>query len=174
MAGFATETTSPKTTVDESSVPCNCKSGSAPNTSYSPLNPHNADKKPPKKNDLTKLSIFKGRQQRVNRAIFCVLSKNSPLAIWNILQTIRHDLKGFKRTKYATINVRVKALEKQRYLQVSGYRTIRQGGKTKLYKLTTKARLAIVLSTISIDDFINVLEEKSALKLLKEISKQNS
>jgi DNA-binding PadR family transcriptional regulator len=172
MAGFATETTSPKSTFDESSVPCNCKSGSAYNTSCSPLNPYSASKKKSRKNSVqTKIEVFKGREQRVNCAIFCVLSKNFPLAIWDILQDIRHDLIGFKRIKYAIINVRVRALEKQRYLRVFGYRTIRNGGKTKLYKLTTKARLAIVLSTISIDDFINVLEETSALKLLKEISK---
>ena len=141
MARLATETTSPKRLLNESSVPCNCTSESAPNSkSNSPLNSQKVNKKPPKKNrGQTQRPVFTGRQQKFNRAVFRVLSKNSPLAIWDILQNIRHDLRGFKRTKYAIINARVKALESQDYLRIVGSRTTKQGGTTNLYELTTKA-----------------------------------
>ncbi len=173
MAGLATETTSPKSILDESAVSCNCKSESALNSKItSPLNPpRTVNKKMFKKNNIpTKLTVFTGRQQKLNRAVFRVLSKNSPLAIWDILQKIKQDLKGFKRTKYAIINARVKALETQGYLRIVGTRTKKQGGSTNLYDITTKARLAISLSSISMDDLINSLKEDTALKLIKEIS----
>jgi len=119
-----------------------------------------------------KAAIFKGREQRFNKAIFHVLSKESPLAVWNIFQHVTHDLKGFEHSKYAIINARVKALQTQGYLRTTGVRNKQQGGTTNLYDLTAKAKLAIAVSTKTLDEFVNELGEDSAQTILQAISKQ--
>ena len=126
---------------------------------------------PTNKGKVAQLEVFKGREQRLNRAIFQVLSEKSPLAVWDILQHIIHDLKGFKRTKYAITNARIKALATQGYLRTAGIRVKRQGGSTNLYELTARAKLAMAISTKSIDDIINGLDEDSAQIVLQIISK---
>ena len=153
----------------------NCKSepkqSSAKN---SPLNPSRVNKKTRKKRRvLMNVAIFKGREQRFNRAIFRVLSKESPLAVWNIFQHVTSDLRGFEHSKYAIINARVKALQAQGYLRATGVRNKLQGGNTNLYDLTTKAKLAMAISTKSIDDLINEVDEDSAQTILRAISKKN-
>lgn len=153
---------------------CNCKSepkqSSAKN---SPLNPHCVNKRTYNKNSVQlKAAIFKGREQRFNRAIIRVLSKESPLAVWNIYQHITSNLKGFNHSKYAIINARVKALQAQGYLRITGVRTKQQGGSTNLYELTARAKLAVAISTKNLDDLINELDEDSAKTILQAILKQ--
>jgi len=47
-----------------------------------------AEKMAPKKCKGTELSVFKGREARLNRAIFQVLSAEAPQAIWDIFKGV--------------------------------------------------------------------------------------
>jgi hypothetical protein len=114
--------------------------------------------------------VFSGKEASRNNAIFYVLTQQSPLAVWNMLGHVKH-LPGFKRTKYAVISTRVKALEAQGYLRRTGTRAKKQGGETKLYELTARAQLAMALSNKTMDDVIKELDEDSALIILRIISK---
>jgi hypothetical protein len=123
---------------------------------------------PPRKCETVRLSVFKGREAKLNRAIFEVLIEESPLATWDILRNVC-KMWGFKRTKYAVINARIKALEDEAYLKKTGNRDTKQGGKTILYELCAKTKLAIALNARNLDDILDQLDEKSALTILKII-----
>ena len=115
--------------------------------------------------ETVRLSVFRGREAKLNRAIFQVLTEESPQAMWDILRNVG-KIRGFKRTKYAVINTRIKALEDEGYLNKTGTRDTKQGGKTILYELCAKTKLAILLDSKNIDDILNQLDEKSALTIL--------
>ena len=78
-------------------------------------------------------------------------------------------IRGFKRTKYAVINTRIKTLEEKGYLNKTGERDTKQGGKTTLYELSARAKLAIAINSQTIDDMLTQLDEKSASIILKTI-----
>jgi hypothetical protein len=124
---------------------------------------------PRRKRDTVRLSVFKGREAKLNRAIFQVLRGESPQAMWDILRKIR-KIRAFKHTKYAVINTRVKALEAEGYLKKTGERDTKHGGKTALYEISAKAKLAIKLCSQPLDDLIDKLDEDSALTILKAIN----
>ncbi len=123
----------------------------------------------PKKSRGTELSVFKGREARLNRAIFLILSAEEPRAVWDIFKGVS-KLQGLKRKRYAVVEVRVKALEIEGYLTKAGERDTKQGKKTALFELTGKAKLAITLDQIDIDSLLGKLDENSALTILQAIS----
>ena len=123
---------------------------------------------PRSKRETVRISVFKGREAKLNRAIFQVLTEESPQAMWNILKNVG-KIRGFKRTKYAIINTRIKALEDKGYLNKTGKRDTKQGGKTILYELSARTKLAMALNSQNIDDILNQLDEESALIILNVI-----
>jgi hypothetical protein len=124
---------------------------------------------PTKKGKDTELEVFKGREAKLNLAIFHALSqKEAPLAVWNILGIIT-DLRGFKRTKFSVVNERVKALVMQGYVRGAGVRDRKQGGETVLYELTVRAELALALYFESMETILVELDESAALTMLSVI-----
>ena len=123
-----------------------------------------------KKSKGTALSVFKGREARLNRAIFQVLSAGEPQAIWYIFKGVT-KLRGLKGKRYAVVEVRMKALETQGYLAVAGERDTKQGYKTPIFKMTAKANLAWMIGPRTIDDIVREVDEETALILFKTISK---
>ncbi len=118
------------------------------------------------KNKATELDVFKGREAKLNLAIFYILAKEeSPLAVWNILGHVT-ERRGFKRTKYAVVNARVKALETQGYLKKTGVREKKPGGETNLYEVTVNAELAMALYSESIETILKELDEPAAVTML--------
>jgi len=55
---------------------------------------------------------------------------------------------------YNTVNRRVKALEEHGYVEKSGERKTKTGSAAKLYQLTARAYLALLLDGINLDKFI--------------------
>jgi DNA-binding Lrp family transcriptional regulator len=113
-----------------------------------------------KKGKGTELSVFKGREARLNRAIFRILAEKSNLAMYDIAKAIRHQ-RGLKHTKYTNVNRRVKALEQQGYLGKAGVRITQSGSETMLYELTTRAHVALLLNRISQDTFMREADEET-------------
>jgi hypothetical protein len=122
-----------------------------------------------KKSKGTALSVFKGREARLNRAILQIYSEEDLQAKWDVLKKLTRR-KGFKHLRYAVVDVRMKALELGVFLTQAGERDTKQGGKTALYSMTAKAKLALELSSRSIDDLLNELDEEAALAMLRLIS----
>jgi len=100
-----------------------------------------------------KLSVFKGRQARLNRAIFHILALKSPQATWDIFKQFRKQ-KDLAHIKYSVLIRRVKALQESDYLLKVGERKTRPGSETALYQLTPRAELAVALDEMNLDKFI--------------------
>ncbi len=114
--------------------------------------------------------MFRGKAAKLNRAIFQVLTEEKPMAIWDIFKCVT-KFKGLKRKRYAVIDVRVKALEAEGYLEVAGERETKQGSKTQLFKLADRGELALVIGPRTIDDIMKELNKETAPMMLKTIRK---
>lgn len=121
-----------------------------------------------KKRDL-QISVFKGRENKLNRAIFQILVGKDPKTIWEITKQVK-ILKGLKRTRYHNINSRVKALEADCFLRRVGEKETKTGGKSALFETTEKAVFALLLDSISIDKLIKELDEVATLSLISQIA----
>jgi hypothetical protein len=62
------------------------------------------------------ISVFKGREAKLNKAIFLILAKESPLNIRQIYKKVRAQ-KNLEGSRYRVINRRIKALEEEDYLK---------------------------------------------------------
>jgi len=112
-----------------------------------------------------RLSVFKGREARLNKAIFHVLALKGPLTIYEISKEVKAQ-KGLKHTKYTNINRRVRALEGLDYLAKIGLRKTQAGFQAVLYQLTPRAYLALLLNQINLDKFVNNMGETGVIAAL--------
>jgi len=113
----------------------------------------------------TKLSVFKGREARLNHVIFQILSLKGPQTIYDIHKQIR-TLRALRSTRYEVINRRVKALESSCFIRRLGSRKTRAGFETIIYDLTTKAYLAMLLDCVSLEDLAMRANNDIASELL--------
>ncbi|MEM2129607.1 MAG: hypothetical protein QXZ70_03305 [Candidatus Bathyarchaeia archaeon] len=116
----------------------------------------------------TKLSVFKGREAKLNHAIFQTLAHKSPQTIYDIHKQIK-TYRGYRRTKYANVNKRVKALEDSGYVIKVGTRKTKAGFLVSLYELTFRAYLAILLDSINFETLLTHLDDATAASLLASI-----
>lgn len=105
------------------------------------------------KGNWSDLSLFKGREAKLNRIIFLVLFKDSPLVVYDITKTIRKT-RGFRSVRYTNINRRVRLLANQGYLEVVGSRETQSGIPGILYQPTNRAKTAFFLNAVNADEFI--------------------
>ena len=75
-----------------------------------------------------RLSVFKGREARLNRAIFHILALKSPLITYDIHKEIKAQ-KGLKHTKYTNVLRRIRALEESGHLEKAGIRKTLPGSE---------------------------------------------
>jgi hypothetical protein len=122
----------------------------------------------PKKND-GKLSVFKGRESKLNRAIFHALATEEPQTIYDIHKQIR-TLKGLRHTKYTNVSRRVRALEESCYLEKGGVRNTQAGVPATLYKLATRAQVALLLDKVSLDVFVQKADEDTLIAELAALT----
>ena len=102
---------------------------------------------------MARITVFKGRDARLNKAIFWILAQQSPLTIydiWRRLRTQRH----FAYIPYNTVNRRVRVLGDLGYIEKSGERRTKTGFKAKLYQITTRDYLAMLLNRTNLDVFV--------------------
>jgi len=114
---------------------------------------------------MVRISIFRGRDARLNKAIFWILAQQGSLTIYDIWRKLRAQ-RDFAYTPYNTVNRRVRALEEHGYVEKIGERKTKTGFVAVLYQLTTRTYLAIVLDRIDIDDFIEKAPEAMTLTTL--------
>lgn len=106
-----------------------------------------------KKGKGTELSVFKGREAKLNRAIFKTLIMKSPQTIYDITKTIKNQ-RGLGHTKYTNVSRRVRALEQSGFVDKAGVKETQAGTQAILYQLATRTHVAILLDHISPDALI--------------------
>jgi len=117
-----------------------------------------------------RLSVFKGRKARLNRVIFKVLCECGPLTIYELRKKIRR-LRDFRYTGYSVINRRVHALERGNYLEVVELRRAEKFPyPIHVYRLTVRARLAMLLDRLDLDSFLRTADEAKLEVLLRVFS----
>jgi hypothetical protein len=115
-----------------------------------------------KKAKGTELSVFKGREAKLNRAILNALALQSPQTVYGVHKEVTKQ-KGLKHVRYASINKRTKALENQKYIQNTGFRKTKAGFNASLYEITAKGYLVLALRTLTIEEIIRKLDEAQTL-----------
>lgn len=118
-----------------------------------------------KKRKGERLSVFKGREAKLNRATFQILALKGPLTIYEVCKEVR-ALEHLKHTKYTNVNRRVKELEESGYLEKTGVRKTQAGFQAILYQLTARAYLAILLNKINLDNFTQTADADAIIATL--------
>ena len=91
-----------------------------------------------RKPSTIKLQVFKGREAKLNKAIFHTLAQKSPQTIYDIHKDVKNQ-KGLRHTRYANVNKRVRALEDSGYIKKTGTKKTKAGFQASTYDLTAKA-----------------------------------
>jgi hypothetical protein len=121
----------------------------------------NSRRKKAEANDSgSKLSVFKGREAKLNRAIFLTLFQNGPLVVYDITKAVKKR-KGFRLTKYTNVNRRVRALTQQGYLEIIGSRETQSGSQGALYQPTIRTKVAFYMNAVSPDQFIKEANDEA-------------
>ena len=121
------------------------------------------------KRNSVRLQIFKGREAKLNRAIFHILALKGPLTIYEVCKEVR-ALRHLKHTKYTNVNRRVRALESSGYLERTGTRETQAGFKATLYQLSTRGYLALMLNQINIETILQKADKTTILNLLAALT----
>ena len=114
-----------------------------------------------------KLSVFKGREAKLNIAVFHVLALKGPLTAYDLHKEVKAQ-KSLKHTKYTNVLRRIKALEESGYIEKAGTRKIKTHPhyQTNLYQLTPRAYLAVLVNKTNFDEFIQTASRENILALL--------
>jgi len=116
-----------------------------------------------------RLQVFKGREAKLNHAIFQILALKGPLTIYDIHKTVKTH-RRLRHVRYASVNKRVRSLKESGYTKKIGLKKTKAGFKASIYEITARAHLAILLSQINLDRFIEEAEDDAVLSLLAALS----
>ena len=116
----------------------------------------------------TRLSIFKGREAKLNRAIFQVLTQKSPQTAWEIFSQFTKQ-KELSHLKYWVLIRRIKNLQKSDFLMKVGETKTMPGTETGLYQLTPRAELAIALDQLDLNKFLKEADYYRILTALEAL-----
>ncbi len=120
----------------------------------------------------TKLEVFSGRQARLNVIIFLVLYSKKLLSSYDIYLEIKR-IKGYRHTRYQSIDRRVKALYQQGWLKKDGIRLAKAHFLLPLYALSIRARAALAISKTDLNVFIHIAPE-SKLEIIIDVLSVNN
>jgi predicted transcriptional regulator len=121
------------------------------------------------KRNCGRISVFKGREAKLNRVIFRILDAKELLTSYDMYLEIRR-IKGFRHTKYPSIDRRMKALRQQHWIAQKGTRRTKAGSNSPLYELTVRAQAALKLDDINMNDLVRTAQEKLLLELITMLS----
>ena len=121
------------------------------------------------RNEKPRLSVFKGREARLNRMILLFLCRECCLNIWQVYKSVR-ETRGFRHLRYHVINRRIRDLEQEGFIEVTTIKETPQGQKVKYYQSTTKTYLAFLLDAINLDLLIQSANNTDIIILLAALS----
>jgi DNA-binding Lrp family transcriptional regulator len=114
---------------------------------------------------MARIRVFKGREARLNKAIFRILAYESPLSIYEIWRKVR-AYRDFAYIRYHVVNRRVRALVEDGYIERDGQRKTKTGFTIYVYRLSNRAYLAMILNTLDLNEFIETALEENVLTAL--------
>jgi len=120
---------------------------------------------------MARISIFKGREARVNKAIFWILAQQSPLTIYDIWRKLRIQ-RDFAYRRYHIVNRRVRTLKEQGFIEKVGERRTKTGFQVILYQLTLRAYLSILLDKFDMNCFLKKAPSDDVLSMLVILASQ--
>jgi len=120
-------------------------------------------------NGKPKLSVFKGREAKLNRAVLLILAQEGPLNIRQVYKRVRTK-KNLYHTRYRVVNRRIKSLEEKGYITQVSIKKTPQGFISKFYQPTTKTYLSFILTNINFEDFVNYAEQSIVILILAAFS----
>jgi DNA-binding PadR family transcriptional regulator len=123
---------------------------------------------PRRKRKTGRISVFKGREARLNRAIFHVLALKGPHTIYDIHKTVK-TRKRLRHVRYPSVNKRVRSLEETGYIEKIGVKKTKTGSQAIIYDLAARAYLAMLLNSIKLDKLVMQVDEVAALIILGDI-----
>jgi hypothetical protein len=118
-----------------------------------------------KKSNSKKLSVFKGREATLNRAIFQILALNDSQTKYDIFKQVSKN-RSLKHIRYSNVNKRVRLLEGRGYISRAGFKKTKAGFQTAVYVLNAKAYLAIFLESIGLDNLLQNIDDPAAMVIL--------
>jgi len=122
-----------------------------------------------------KLSVFKGREAKLNMTVFHVLALKGSLTAYDLHKEVKAQ-KSLKHTKYTNVLRRIKALEESGYIEKAGTRKIKTHPhyQTNLYQLTPRAYLAILVNKTNLDEIIQKASRENILALIAALIQYTS
>jgi len=121
------------------------------------------------KRNCGRISVFKGREARLNFAVFQVLALKGPQTIYDIHKELKAQ-KGLRYIRYATVNKRIRLLKESGYINKIGEKKTKAGFQASVYELTARAYLAILLNSINLDKLVKRVDEATASMILAAIT----
>jgi len=121
------------------------------------------------KRNCGRISVFKGHEARLNKAIFHILALKGPQTIYDIHKEVKAQ-KGLRYSRYASVNKRVRVLEESGYINKIGIKKTKAGFEATLYELSRKAYLAMLFNIINLDNLLMQVDESTAETLIGAIS----
>lgn len=98
-----------------------------------------------------------------------VLAQQGSLSVYDIWRKLRAQ-RDFTYIRYQTVNRRVRALEERGYVEKSGERKTKTGFAAKLYQLTARVYLAILLDKIDLDNFVEKALDESVISAIAALA----
>jgi DNA-binding Lrp family transcriptional regulator len=120
------------------------------------------------KRNCGRISVFKGREARLNFAVFHILALKGPQTIYDIHKELKTQ-KGLRYIRYATVNKRIRLLKESGYINKIGVKKTKAGFQASVYELTARAYLAMLLNLINLDDLLMKVDEATASEILAAI-----
>ncbi|MBY9013982.1 MAG: hypothetical protein KGD70_16565 [Candidatus Lokiarchaeota archaeon] len=119
---------------------------------------------PTRNSETVRLSVFKGRESSLNRAIIQALVSKEPQTT-NQLFTKIAIIEEFKDISYSTVNKRVRSLEQSGYIKKVLVKK-RVGGLSNYYELRPKVYLAQFLASNNIYKLFEQADDQLSLTFL--------
>jgi len=126
---------------------------------------------PRRRPETGRLSVFRGREAKLNHAIFRALTIQSPQTAWSLFKQLKKR-KEFSSLRYWVLIRRLHALREQDYVMKVGEEKTLLGSETALYQLTPRAELALALEKTDLDAFIRTAEYHRILAALEAFQNQ--
>jgi hypothetical protein len=117
----------------------------------------------------TKLKVFSGREERLNRAIFLILHRDGILTRYDLFKQIR-SIKGFRHTKIQVLYRRVDALFQQGWLDTHGVRITKALFSSPLYQLNVRALAAMEFDKTDLNELLQTASKEQIQKLINALS----
>jgi DNA-binding Lrp family transcriptional regulator len=82
------------------------------------------------KRNCGRISVFKGREAKVNFAVFHILALKGPQTIYDIHRELK-TRRGLRHVRYQSVNKRVRSLKESGYIRKIGVRKTKTGSMAR-------------------------------------------